>query len=85
MAERIIAPTAEHQKFLGDLKQALANNVNLRGEEMLAIASIFLGQLIAAQDQKTMTPQRAMAIVTRNIEAGNQQAIIDMQRPRGTA
>lgn len=85
MAERIMAPTAEHQKFMQDLKQALANNVNLRGEEMLAIASVFLGQLIAAQDAATMSPQRAMAIVARNIEAGNQQAVIDMKKPVGSA
>lgn len=46
--------------------------------EILAIAAYTVGQLIALQDQRKMTPQMALAIVSDNIEAGNLRAQKDV-------
>jgi hypothetical protein len=42
---------------------------------MLAVASALVGQLIAMQDQRTVTPKMAMDIVARNIEGANQEVL----------
>jgi hypothetical protein len=44
-------------------------------EEILAMMAYTLGQLVAMQDQRKMTPKQAMEIVAMNIEEGNKQAI----------
>lgn len=73
---RVIEVDARHKKFEEGIKAAMKANVaDLTGEEMLAILSQVLGQLVALQDQRTMSPERAMAIVATNIEAGNAAVI----------
>lgn len=47
----------------------------LGAQRMLAVASAFVGQLVALQDQRTMTPAMAMEIVARNIEGANQEVL----------
>jgi hypothetical protein len=69
------APTAEQNAFMDDLKATLARHTVLSGQEMLAVASQFVGQLIAFQDQRQLTPERAMDLVASNIEAGNAAAL----------
>lgn len=61
-------------------RQALANAMRpyadkLGPQGMLAVASAFVGQLVALQDQRTMTPAMAMEIVARNIEGANQEVL----------
>ena len=51
----------------------------LSGPEMLAVASALVGQLMALQDQRTMTSAMAMEIVARNIEGANQAVIDNLQ------
>jgi hypothetical protein len=53
--------------------------------EILAIAAYTLGQLIALQDQRAVTPAMAMEIVASNIEAGNGHVIEGLLEPGGTA
>jgi hypothetical protein len=43
--------------------------------EILAVAANMVGKLVALQDQRTMSPDRAMQIVAKNIEAGNKQVL----------
>lgn len=43
--------------------------------EQLAVVSVFLGQLIAMQDQAKYSPQRVMEMVASNVELGNAEAI----------
>ena len=43
---------------------------------MLAVASTVVGQLIAMQDQRTMTPEMAMNLVCKNMEEAN-KAVVD--------
>lgn len=48
---------------------------NLDSAVMLAIASYTVGQILALQDQRTMTPEMGMAIIQSNIESGNRYII----------
>ena len=45
--------------------------VDAPADEILATLSYTVGQLIALQDQRKMTPEMAMQLVASNIEAGN--------------
>lgn len=53
--------------------------------EILAIAAYTVGQLIALQDHRTVTPSMAMDIVAKNIEAGNLHVVEGLSRPEGRA
>ncbi len=69
-------PEAQHTAFRNALLAALAQHGrDLEAEELLAITSHLVGQLIALQDQRTTTPDMAMAIVIANIQEGNRSAI----------
>lgn len=68
-------PSKAHTAFRDDMVAALRKHQHLPPDEMLAVASYFLGQLIALQDQRKLTPVMAMQIVSSNIEAGNAHAI----------
>jgi hypothetical protein len=57
----------------------------MTSEEVLAVGANMLGKLLAYQDQRTMTRERAMEIIIHNIEMGNQQAIAEVMNSRGTA
>lgn len=49
--------------------------VKMTALELLAVASNMVGKLVALQDQRTCTPDKAMEVVGRNLEIGNQQAL----------
>lgn len=69
-------PTSAHKAFRDALIATMAQHgSDLQADELLAIASHLVGQLIALQDQRTMTAAMAMEIVMRNIEGGNADAI----------
>ena len=52
-----------------------------RGEisstELLAVMAHTTGGCVAMQDQRTMTPEMAMQIVSKNLEAGNREAMAE--------
>lgn len=48
----------------------------MSGQEILAVLSYTIGQMVAFMDPEKVTPEEAMDLVTRNIEAGNQDAIL---------
>lgn len=66
-------PKPEHKKFMDDLKAQMP--ADMPAQEILAITSQFVGQLIALQDQRVMSPEQAMQLVGQNIEIGNRAAI----------
>jgi hypothetical protein len=80
------APTEAHKAFHTDfavlMKKYLADEP---AEVVLAIAAYSVGQLIAMQDQRRITPAMALAIVSRNIEAGNAHAIQAVTNSEGNA
>lgn len=76
----------EHVAFMEDLKAALAKHTNLSGVEMLAVASQFVGNLVALQDQTRYSASKVMEIVANNIEIGNAVAIeAALGNPQGRA
>lgn len=82
------APTDRHIAYRAAVLAALAK-VNdefgdLPSEEMLAVMSYLLGQMIALQDQRRFTPTTIMKHVRRNIEAGNRTAVEDLMRATGS-
>lgn len=69
-------PEAKHRAFRDALIAVMAQHGrDMQADELLAIASHFVGQLIALQDQRVMTPDMAMQIVSLNIQRGNADAI----------
>lgn len=67
----------EHTAFRDALVAVIQEHQHLTPIEMLAIASQFVGQLIALQDQRVVTSAIALELVGRNIEIGNQGVITD--------
>lgn len=80
-AMKTYEPNSEHKKFMEDLKAQIPPD--MPSQEILAIVSQFVGQLIALQDQRTMTPDQAMQVVSQNIEIGNQAALLTLMTPEG--
>lgn len=81
-----IKPQPHHAAFRDDMVAVLRNHGDtLSAPEMLALAAHLVGQLIALQDQRTMDPDRAMAIVAMNIEQGNKEVIEGLFDTKGAA
>ena len=81
-----IEPDASHEAFLAELKATLGNSgKDMPADILLAIASQFIGQLIAMQDQRRFSTGAIMEMVARNIEIGNAMAIelSGLMDPRG--
>lgn len=73
---KTIKPQAEHLAFRNALMAAIAQHgATLDAAELLALTSHFVGQLVALQDQRVMTPAMAMEIVATNIQQGNRDAV----------
>jgi hypothetical protein len=73
---KIHKPNPKQLTFRKALEQAISDyGRELMADELLAICSHFVGQLIALQDQRVMTPAMAMDLVASNIEQGNGEAI----------
>ena len=77
------APKPEHEEFMDNLKAQMPPG--MPAQEILAIVSQFVGQLVALQDQRQMTPDQAMQLVGQNIEIGNQAAIMTLMDTEGEA
>lgn len=84
MLERIVTPNATHHAFRSDAIDLLNKHAgNLDASETLALAAHLVGQILAMQDQRTMTSNRAMEIVARNIEIGNAEAVASLMESKG--
>ena len=69
-------PTPQQLAFRNALIETMRlHGATLRADELLAVASHFVGQLIALQDQRLFTSTTVMELVTRNVELGNRDAI----------
>lgn len=66
----------EHEVAYQDICALVSKHADkLSALELLAIAANMVGKLIAQQDQRRVSPDRAMRIVATNIALGNQQAL----------
>ncbi len=75
---KITPPTEAHKQIhleVSNLMKVKVAEHNPSATEVLAIMSHMVGQLIALQDQRQWTPQRALEFVAQNIELGNQSVI----------
>jgi hypothetical protein len=84
-ALRNIGPTQGQKAFRDDLIAVIGKHAHLSAEEILACAAHLVGQLVALQDHQHMTPDMAMEMVARNIEAGNADALDGLLQTQGTA
>lgn len=76
----------EHEVAYQDLCALVSKHAaKLTAMELLAVAANMLGKLVALQDQRTMTPAKAMEIVARNVEHGNQQVFDHLAQSKGGA
>lgn len=81
-----VAPKAEHEVAYQDLCGLVAKHADdMSALELLAVAANMVGKLVAMQDQRTITPARAMEIVAKNIEIGNTQVIEKLNDTEGHA
>lgn len=76
MKTKVATPSAAHHrvrdKMLAVVREEAAT---MAADEILALMAYTVGQLVALQDQRKMTPAMAMEIVARNIEAGNAHVV----------
>jgi len=71
-----VEPTRAQMAFRHALLDVMKQHgAELAADQLLAVAAHLVGQLIAMQDQRTMTPTMAMDIVSANIQRGNLEAI----------
>lgn len=77
------APTPRMIACMAKMKAAI--DPQLEPMEMLALVSQLVGNLIALQDQRRITPEMAMIVVSQNIEVGNQEAIREVASIGGEA
>ena len=71
----------EHEVAYQDLA-ALVNKhaASMTALEILAIAANMVGKIIAMQDQRVTSPEKALEVVKVNIEYGNQQVIEALEK-----
>lgn len=72
---RTVEPDYRHVAYLEALKDALKTVPNVPSDQILAVASQYIGMLLALQDMRTMTPQKGLELIMRNIEIGNMMAV----------
>ncbi len=76
----------QHQQFRDELIAVLRKHGDkISAMEMLALASHLVGQIIAMQDQRTVTPDMAMKIVSQNIEQGNREVLDGLGASSGSS
>jgi hypothetical protein len=69
----------EHEIAFQEIAALLDKHAGkLTSLEMLAIAANMVGKLVALQDQRYVTPEKAMNVVIENIQNGNKQVIDDL-------
>lgn len=74
----------EHEVAYQDLAKLIRKHADkVTPLELLAIGANMIGKLVALQDQRTVTPEKAMKIVADNIELGNQQVIDELAGAQG--
>jgi hypothetical protein len=73
-----LKPSSELISFMTELKAVVARHKALGPVQTLAGVSQLVGTLIALQDEETMTPEQAIAVVEVNIEHGNRSTLAEL-------
>ena len=83
MATKRVEPSPIDEAFRHEMLAVLTKHVgSMPADRMLAVAAYTVGQILALQDQRTMTPSQGMTIIKSNIEAGNAHVIDDLKNKR---
>ena len=73
---KTVAPSAQHLAFRRALEECSRKEaLEMQADEILAVLSHMVGQVVALQDQRRYTPDSLMNLVRSNIERGNVEAI----------
>jgi len=84
MSMRVAKP--EHEVLYQELAKLVGRYADkMTSEEVLAVGANMLGKLLAFQDQRTMTRERGLEIIIKNIETGNAQAVSELMKSQGRA
>lgn len=76
----------EHEVAYQDLCALVSKHAaKLSALELLAVASNMLGKLVAMQDQRTTTRDKALDVVIKNLELGNVQVLEQLKDSKGAA
>jgi hypothetical protein len=86
MKTKVQSAWPEHEIAYQDLCALLDKHAGkMNALEMLAIASNMVGKIVAMQDQRRVTPEMAMKVVSENIEYGNRQVLAQLDKSGGIA
>lgn len=73
---KTVAPSAKHLAFRRALEEAIrVHAADVDAADILAVMAHLVGQVVALQDQRKMTPEIAMEIVQSNMETGNAEMV----------
>ena len=73
-----------HNALKQDAEQLIEKHMSvLPSDQVLAVLSQLVGMTLALQDQNTMTPDRGLLIIGKNIEIGNQMVVDDLVNNTG--
>jgi hypothetical protein len=83
---KLFGTDARHATFKRDLDKLLKKHTSrLPADHILAITAQVLGMVIAMQDQRKYTSEMVMAIVSENIQVGNDGMVKNLMASKGTA
>lgn len=84
MRTKTVEPKPEHMAFRADILALLdKHSGSLPAVEMLALSSHLVGQILAMQDQRSLTPTMGMELIKSNVEVGNAEAIAEIMSDSG--
>ena len=76
----------EHEVAYQDLVKLVSKHADkLSALELLAVAANMIGKLIAMQDQRSVTRDKALDVVIKNLELGNVQVFDQLKNSKGAA
>jgi hypothetical protein len=76
----------EHQVVYQELVKLMKKHTSkLNSEEVLAVAANMVGKIIAMQDRRITSPERAIEIVIENLQIGNVELIKLLRESKGSA
>ena len=83
---KIVMTKPEHEVAYQDICALMRKHADsLTAVEMLAVTANMIGKMIALQDQRALSPEMALQIVMKNIEAGNAQVMEQLASSKGSA
>lgn len=74
----------DHDAFREEVTELLRKHgEKLDQQELLALLSQMVGQMVAVMDQRRFTPAGCFAIIKANIEAGNKGLVDSLLKSKG--